>query len=158
MRAFAGICNAEKTIRYYIIGDGAERRDVELLISNTVPVGSVTLLGEKENPYGYMAKADILLIPSISEAAPMVINESACLGTPVLSTDTSSAVEMICETGFGWVCENSEDGIRKEILRLAGSRNEVKCKREFLRTQRFDNAVAIKQFSELISQDDKTTD
>lgn len=158
VRAFAGICNAEKTIRYYIIGDGAERRDVELLISNTVPVGSVTLLGEKENPYGYMAKADILLLPSISEAAPMVINESACLGTPVLSTDTSSAVEMICETGFGWVCENSEDGIRKEILRLAGSRNEVKCKREFLRTQRFDNAVAIKQFSELISQDDKTTD
>lgn len=158
VRAFAGICNAEKTIRYYIIGDGAERRDVELLISNTVPVGSVTLLGEKENPYGYMAKADILLIPSISEAAPMVINESACLGTPVLSTDTSSAVEMICETGFGWVCENSEDGIRKEILRLAGSRNEVKCKREFLRTQRFDNVVAIKQFSELISQDDKTTD
>lgn len=123
-----------------------------------MPVGSVTLLGEKENPYGYMAKADILLLPSISEAAPMVINESACLGTPVLSTDTSSAVEMICETGFGWVCENSEDGIRKEILRLAGSRNEVKCKREFLRTQRFDNAVAIKQFSELISQDDKTTD
>ena len=44
-----------------------------------------------ENPYGYMRAADVLLIPSFSEAAPMVIHESALLGTPILTTETSSA-------------------------------------------------------------------
>ena len=67
----------------------------------------VTMLGEKANPYPYIKKADMLLISSVSEAAPMVIGESAFLGTPILSTRTSSAKEMIEEKGYGWVCENS---------------------------------------------------
>ena len=37
---------------------------------------NVTLLGEKENPYGYIKAADLLLIPSYSEAATMVIGEA----------------------------------------------------------------------------------
>ena len=47
-----------------------------------------------DNPYGYIKAADLLLIPSYNEAAPLVIGEAAGLETPILSTETSSAKEM----------------------------------------------------------------
>lgn len=156
IEAVLGACDDFNDISYYIIGDGAQSRQAEILVSESKFRDVVILLGKKENPYGYMAAADILLIPSFSEAAPMVINESACLGTPILSTETSSAFEMVRDTGFGWVCDNSEDGIREELKRLAASRYEVNYKRKLLSTRRFNNAEAVKQFSELINCNDKT--
>ena len=86
----------------------------------------------------------------------MLINESSCLWTPILSTETSSAFEMVRDTGFGWVCDNSENGLRDVLRRLAASGDEVNYKRKLLSTRRFDNAEAVKQFSELINHNDKT--
>ena len=96
---------------YYIVGDGIQRPQVEAAIAEHHLQEKVTLVGELANPYGYVQAADLLLIPSVSEAAPMVIGEAACLGTPVLTTETSSAKEMVEATGYGWVVENSIEGI-----------------------------------------------
>lgn len=155
IRAVLKVHSVQKRIKYYIIGEGAENDRAEMLLSGSESADAVTLLGKKENPYGYMAAADLLLVPSFSEAAPMVINESACLGTPILSTETSSAFEMVRDTGLGWVCENSEDGIREGLKKLSASQNEIGHKRDSLLTRRFDNAEAVKQFSELVNYYDE---
>ena len=107
-----------KNYHYYIIGDGILRPQIEELIFRNHMEDRITLLGEMANPYGYMKAADLLLIPSVSEAAPMVIGEAACLGTPVLSTRTSSAEEMIVRPGFGWVCDNSIEGLTESLRTL----------------------------------------
>ena len=107
-----------KNYHYYIIGDGILRPQIEELISRNHMEDRVTMLGEMANPYGYMKAADLLLIPSVSEAAPMVIGEAACLGTPVLSTRTSSAEDMIARPGFGWVCDNSIEGLTESLRAL----------------------------------------
>lgn len=107
-----------KNYHYYIIGDGILRPQIEELISRNHMEDRVTMLGEMANPYGYMKAADLLLIPSVSEAAPMVIGEAACLDTPVLSTRTSSAEEMIARPGFGWVCDNSIEGLTESLRAL----------------------------------------
>ena len=107
-----------RNYHYYIIGDGILRPQIEEIISRNHLGDRVTLLGEMSNPYGYMKAADLLLIPSVSEAAPMVIGEAACLGTPVLSTRTSSAEEMITRPGLGWVCDNSVEGLTESLRAL----------------------------------------
>ena len=53
----------------------------------------------------------------------MVLDEAKLLGTPVITTDTTSAREMI-GTDEGIICENSTDGITrvlKDIRKSAGN-------------------------------------
>lgn len=77
LRAIRAVSKLEKKdlLKYYIIGDGTEFEQAKALIDELKLSENVTLLGEKENPYGYIKAADLLLIPSYSEAAPMVIGE-----------------------------------------------------------------------------------
>ncbi len=115
VEAIAGLGADREKLHYYIIGDGILRPQLDELIEKEGLKDCVTLCGQMNNPYGYIRAADLLLIPSYSEAAPLVIGEAACLGTPVLSTKTSSAAEMLTDTGYGRVCENSVEGLTEAL-------------------------------------------
>ena len=150
IQAFAQLGEDAKNVNYYLIGNGTEYSAAADMISEYGLAQTVFLQGEMTNPYGYLKAADVLLIPSFSEAAPMVIGEAAVLGTPVLSTQTLSSDEMITRRGIGWVCENSVDGIRKGIKHLVAHSDEVREKSAFLHTLAFDNADAVEQFKKMI--------
>ena len=137
---------------YYIAGDGPQRPQVEAAIEKHRLQDKVTLLGEQTNPFGFMVKADLLLIPSVSEAAPMVIGEAACLGLPVLTTKTSSAVDMVENTGYGWVCENSHAGITAGVDELLQQPELLRQKKEEMQKNSPDNRGAITAFFGVIEQ------
>ena len=118
VQALAALGADRDRVHYYIIGDGIMRPEIERLIEQENLKTHITLCGQMKNPYGYIRAADVLLIPSYSEAAPLVIGEAACLGTPVLSTETSSAKELIADTGLGRVCENSVEGLTEGLRTL----------------------------------------
>lgn len=135
---------------YYIIGDGAQRSQLEKRISDLNLADKVTLLGAMGNPYGYIRACDFLLIPSVSEAAPMVIGEAARLGTPILTTRTSSAEEMVTGPGIGWVCDNSTQGLAEGLEMLLGSPESVKEKKEFLSGCKPEDGEALEGFLRLL--------
>ena len=151
IQAAADVQRAGKKLRYYIIGNGVEYPKAAAMVKRLGLETSVTLLGEMLNPYGYLKAADVLLIPSFSEAAPMVIGEAASLGTPVLSTRTSSAEEMIVCSGYGWVCDNTQVGITEGLERLLANPEILKSHRESLEKMEFTNSEAITEFRHLIS-------
>lgn len=151
IQAAADLQRAGKQLRYFIIGNGAEYLQAAAMIKRLGLETSVTLLGEMLDPYGYLQAADVLLIPSFSEAAPMVIGEAASLGTPILSTRTSSAEEMIVRPGYGWVCDNTQAGITDALERLLTSPEILKSYRESLKRMVFTNSDAIAEFRHLIS-------
>lgn len=149
LRVIAKLGPLKEKLHYYIIGDGARSAEIRQIIEKETLYPYVTLCGAMANPYGYMKAADLLLIPSYSEAAPLVIGEAACLGTPILSTETSSAKEMIEETGYGWVCDNTETSMQEALERLLlepAALENIKrpAKKEI------GNETAISQFTELI--------
>lgn len=86
-------------VRYYIIGDGPDREMVQRYIDENHLSNQIFLLGVQLNPYRYMHNADYLLVPSYHEAAPMVFDEANMLGLRVISTDTTSAREMLTDPG-----------------------------------------------------------
>lgn len=151
IQAAADVQRAGKRLRYFIIGNGVEYPKAAAMVKRLGLETSVTLLGEMLNPYGYLKAADVLLIPSFSEAAPMVIGEAASLGTPVLSTRTSSAEEMIVCSGYGWVCDNTQVGITEGLERLLANPEILKSHRESLEKMVFTNSEAITEFRHLIS-------
>lgn len=140
----------DDSFHYYVIGDGVQRPVVESMIVRLDLQERVTLLGEMSNPYGYIQAADLLLIPSVSEAAPMVIGEAARLGTPVLSTRTSSAEEMIAETGLGWVCDNSVAGMEEGLSLLLKDIWLLEEKKKNLSDVVLDNQDAVSGFNKII--------
>lgn len=150
IKAIASTGDKAKLFRCFFIGDGKELSDAKLLANELGLDDTVIFLGELSEPYGYMKAADVLLIPSYSEAAPMVIGEAASLSMPILSTETSSAKEMIENTGFGWVVENSEEGIRDGIIMLLNHPEYIEEKRAFLNNASFDNSLSIKRFTDLV--------
>ena len=84
-------------IRYYIIGDGPQKDILQEKIKEYRMEKRIFILGEQQNPYRYMINADYLLVPSLHEAAPMVFDEANLLGLRIISTNTTSAKEMIDE-------------------------------------------------------------
>lgn len=114
-RAICAFSQIERTdFRYYIIGGGPQLTELQELIRNEGLENQVLLMGEQANPYRYMVGADWLVVPSYHEAAPVVFQEAKALHLPILTTDTSSAKEMV-GAQFGIVVDNSTEGLLKGI-------------------------------------------
>lgn len=103
-------------INYYIVGDGPQKDILQEKIKEYHMEKQVFLLGEQRNPYRYMINADYLLVPSLHEAAPMVFDEAAVLGLQVISTNTTSATEMVGRDGI--ICDNCFEGIKSVLSSL----------------------------------------
>ena len=140
-RAIEALHNAERPdIRYYIIGDGPDK---DKLINKTIEYGMtdrVFFLGEQHNSHRYMMNADYLLVPSLHEAAPVVFDEAKTLGLPIISTDTTSAREMLGCSDL--ICENSLSGIEDTIIPLH--------KRINLESKPMTNQLQNEQFKQMI--------
>ena len=48
---------------------------------------SVLFLGYRTNPYKFLAKSSLLVLPSLNEGMPNTIVEAMCLGVPVIAAD-----------------------------------------------------------------------
>ena len=150
VEAFVPIARSGQKFHYYIIGDGICRPVIEQAVVEGGLQEQVSLLGEMKDPYGYMQAADLLLIPSVSEAAPLVIGEAACLGLPVLSTCTSSAVEMIEDTGYGWVCDNDVAAMTEALQHLLDDPHLLLEKKTRMQNMKIDNQKAVEQIVSVI--------
>lgn len=115
-----------KDFKWVMVGDGALREELEKEIKTLELSGCVEMVGAQSNPYKYLKNANYLILLSFHEAAPMVYNEAACLGVPVLSTNTLSAKEIVKERGWGVVCSNDDEGIYQMISRALTEKYDVK--------------------------------
>lgn len=116
-------------VKYYVVGDGIERTNIEALINELGLRKTVILCGEDVNPYRYMRNADLLIVPSYHEAAPVVFQEARILQLPVLTTRTLSADEMVGITG-GFVIENDDSALEAALCDLLAHPEKIQHKRE----------------------------
>ena len=108
-------------IRWYICGSGPEE-EVEALKSKIYELGvsdACILLGAKDNPYPYIAKADLFVLTSVYESYPTVINEALVLGTPVISVDIPPVHEMLTDDKI-FPLESMATAIANEFHSLRG--------------------------------------
>ncbi|MDR3164347.1 MAG: glycosyltransferase [Synergistaceae bacterium] len=89
LRAFA-LLRRETLSRLVILGEGPERKGLEALIRSLGIDDCAALFGFDENPYKYIAKANLFVLSSVFEGLPTVIIEAMALDIPVVSTDCPS--------------------------------------------------------------------
>lgn len=87
IRAFSQVVKEIPDAKLIILGRGSKREYLETLINDYKLSESVFLWGRKNNPYPYMAKADLFAFSSIFEGLGNVLIECMACAVPVVSTD-----------------------------------------------------------------------
>ena len=101
------------SLRWYIIGrgEGEYFDDLRAKISSMGLAEDIVFLGVRENPYAYMARADIYMQPSRHEGKPIAVEEAKVLDVPILVTNFTSASEQLENGKLGYIVDISEEGI-----------------------------------------------
>lgn len=120
LEVFARLKNEGYKFRWHIIGGADVRTEVEFAekIENLDLKDCVVMHGNQNNPYRFFPNADVMLLPSYHEAAPMVFSEAEILGLPVITTDTLSAKEFVADKGIGIVCDSNVEGIYDSLSQI----------------------------------------
>lgn len=145
-------CAVEKNIpvALHIIGGGPMETYLRERVAELKITDVVFFYGEKGNPYRYMKNADLFLMTSFHEAAPMVIEEAACLGVPVLTVETTSSDEMVVQQGRGWVCENKQGALNEMFVQVLSDADWLHSVRERVHSSVMDNTLALERFAKMI--------
>lgn len=126
-------------INYHIVGSGVEELRLKKLVSDYGLDKNIKFYGNQMNPYKYIVNADLFMLTSYHEAAPMVFDEAACLGVPVLATKTTSTEEMILNNNAGFVCDNSDESINRYLLQVLNNKEKLDTIKQDLLKRNFHN-------------------
>mgnify|MGYP006084326657 CR=1 FL=1 len=70
-----------------MIGDGVQKKELEFLITKYNLTNKVSVIGKKINPFSFVEKGSIALMPSRREGLPIALLEILSQGIPILSSD-----------------------------------------------------------------------
>lgn len=99
IRAFATL-RKERPARLLILGEGPDREALEALTRELGIAGDTALPGFADNPFAYMARADVFALSSRFEGLPGVLIQAIASGCPVVSADCPSGPREILEDGL----------------------------------------------------------
>jgi glycosyltransferase involved in cell wall biosynthesis len=89
--------------RIVILGEGREEKRLKKTAEELDIQDSVDFLGFQHNPYGYLARADLYVLPSLYEGFPNALLEAMALGVPAIATR--------CPTGPDEIITDGENGL-----------------------------------------------
>ncbi len=95
VRAFSDVLKKEPNAKLYILGDGILKEYLQKLINLFDLKEKIILAGYSDNPYGYLANADVFVLPSLFEGYPNALAEAVCCGVPCIATDVHSGAREI---------------------------------------------------------------
>lgn len=146
------IADAGCRFKWYVIGPkGGTMDEYDNLMKNMLEQGvsnQVVYLGEKNNPYAYISRSDILVNTSISEACPYVINEAKILHIPVVCTNFGSAIEFVDNEVNGFICPIEE--MAKTIIRYIQDKDLQKRIKNNISTFTYDNQALLEHIYQVL--------
>ncbi|HUC42720.1 MAG TPA: glycosyltransferase family 4 protein [Candidatus Sulfotelmatobacter sp.] len=109
------------SLRFFFVGDGPLRPEVERRIGAAGLTGIVRLLGWREDVRELLAAMDIFLLTSLFEGLPRAVLQAMAAARPVVATDTGGTAEVIEDASSGYLVRIAAPGEAAErVLRLAG--------------------------------------
>lgn len=98
IKAFSLVKKQFPDARLLIIGEGSERARLEDLVSELGISESVSMIGFRDNPFAYLSKSTLYVLPSYSEGFPNSLIEGMTF-LPAVSVDCKSGPREILSDG-----------------------------------------------------------
>lgn len=143
LEAFADIHAADPEARLVLVGDGAERADLEGFADRLGCKSAVRFTGylSQDEVVAELAAADLFVLPSFAEGVPVVLMEALASELPVIATRIAGIGELVTpgETGL-LVAPGDVAGLRDamhtlladpEMRRAMGQRGRAKVVAEY---------------------------
>ncbi|MBO5349932.1 MAG: glycosyltransferase [Clostridia bacterium] len=127
----------------HIIGDGDDSDTVNKIIEENNLKENINLIGYKQNPYPYIAKSDMLLLPSLYEGLGLVLIEANILGVPCFATKFANVDKTLSNGKYGLIVENSEDGIYSGLKNILKNNEIIRKYKENLINYKYDKNEEI---------------
>jgi glycosyltransferase involved in cell wall biosynthesis len=86
-----------------ILGGGREEARLRAQIMRNGLSGRIILTGFKSDVLRWLAAADLLVNPSVTEGLPNVVLEAMAVGVPVVATDVGGVSDVVSHDETGWL-------------------------------------------------------
>ncbi|MDN3652653.1 glycosyltransferase [Thalassotalea ponticola] len=130
-------------IRWYIIGEGGERENIETLINEYKLNNDFILLGSKINPYPYMNNADLYVQPSRYEGKAVTIAEAKILAKPILITNYPTSSSQLTHGIDGEICEQNVESIAQSVIQFYQNKNIGLKYSNYCQKQNYSNSEEL---------------
>lgn len=110
--------DAGKNVRWYVLGEGDQRKKLQEQIDALGLTEDFILYGAVNNPYPFMKQADIYVHASRFEGKSIAIQEAQILGKPMVVSDCSGNREQVCHGRDGLMCGLTPDSLAENIMLL----------------------------------------
>lgn len=110
--------DAGKNVRWYVLGEGDQRKKLQEQIDALGLTEDFILYGAVNNPYPFMKQADIYVHASRFEGKSIAIQEAQILGKPMVVSDCSGNREQVRHGKDGLMCGLTPDSLAENITLL----------------------------------------
>lgn len=148
--ACAELVKRQRHIKWYHIGKGELEQKVKDYVSEKQLDGTFIMLGERSNPYPYIAQCDIYVQPSKFEGKSIAIDEVKCLARPIVVTDFSTVYDQIQDGVNGLICKMTAENMAERIEELMNNPSLMKTLTGNLEEEETGNESEINKIYALI--------
>ena len=119
LSAFREALKSTPSLRLWMVGDGSERKTLEILATELGIAWQVTFWGQQLDVAPFFSAADAFVMSSKSEGLPISLLQAFSLGLPAIVTDVGGMAEVVRLAQAGFTVSATDPGeMAAAILRL----------------------------------------
>jgi glycosyltransferase involved in cell wall biosynthesis len=99
--AFNSVFGRYPSAHLYIVGDGPHRQEYMNAVDEMDCRGAITFAGVQDDPLPFLMGADVFVLPSHADPAPLVLSEAREAGCAIVATDVDGIPELLEHGGAG---------------------------------------------------------
>ena len=138
------------SFRWYSLGIGYLKEDIETYIKENNLQDNFILLGVKSNPYPYIKDCDIYVQTSRFEGFGIAIAEARMLNKPVVTTRFDAVYSQMIHEKNGLVVDMNSKAVADGIERLINDKDLNEYITNYLKEEKKGNVEELDKFYELI--------
>lgn len=132
--------------KWYIIGQGELKNDLQEQIKRNGVKDQVILLGVRENPYPYIKNADILVQTSRFEGKSVVLDEAKILARPLVVTNYPTVHDQVIDKKEGIIVDISAEAVSEGIINMLSDNKMFEDIENYLKNHEYGNVDEMKKY------------
>lgn len=108
-----------------LIGDGAERAQVEQVIRAADLSSQIILAGSRDNAHRFLSAFDVFVLPSTKEGMPFSLLEAMAARLPCIVTDVGAHTWMLAGTGSWVIPPNDQPALHHALTEALHDRGRL---------------------------------